>query len=432
MAGITGQGDTFDLPNYVGELFALTPEDTPLTTAIGGLTGGKETTSKDFEWQFYDLADAAQTVALEGANAPTAEARVRSSADNVTQIMHRAVETSYTKLAATGNHAGLAIVGTNPVTNEQDWQVEQALKGIKRDLEFSFIQGVYAKPANNSTERKTRGLLAAITTNVADVADVVATLSTSAATDDIIDTAAAHGLVAGNQVKFPTLTGGTGLVAGQTYYVVSTSLAAQTFRVSATLGGAPIDFAADITAGTVAKLGTLVEADIIGLLQTIWENGGIRESETATIIANAWGKRMLTSIFITGKGYAESSRNVGGVNLQTIETDFGRLNVMLNRFMPVHGIAVASLEQLAPVILNIPGKGFLFQEPLAKVGAAERTQIYGEIGLRVRQREGTRRADRHGHPGPGHQLDHDPRCHGRWGRLEQLPDGGRVEGPGGR
>ena len=26
MAGITGQGDTFDLPNYVGELFAVTPE----------------------------------------------------------------------------------------------------------------------------------------------------------------------------------------------------------------------------------------------------------------------------------------------------------------------------------------------------------------------------------------------------------------------
>ena len=28
-----------------------------------------------------------------------------------------------------------------------------------------------------------------------------------------------------------------------------------------------------------------------------------------------------------------------------------------------------------------PGKGFLFQEPLAKVGSADRTQIYGEIGL---------------------------------------------------
>ena len=40
MAGITGQGNTFNLPNYVGELFALSRETTPFLSAIGGLTGG--------------------------------------------------------------------------------------------------------------------------------------------------------------------------------------------------------------------------------------------------------------------------------------------------------------------------------------------------------------------------------------------------------
>ena len=34
MAGITGMGTTFDLPNYAGELFALTPEDTPLLLSL--------------------------------------------------------------------------------------------------------------------------------------------------------------------------------------------------------------------------------------------------------------------------------------------------------------------------------------------------------------------------------------------------------------
>jgi hypothetical protein len=72
---------------------------------------------------------------------------------------------------------------------------------------------------------------------------------------------------------------------------------------------------------------------------------------------------------------------VGGVNVQTIETDFGRLNVMLNRYLPVHSIQVVSLEQCAPVFLEVPGKGFLFLEPLAKTGASEASQIYGEIGL---------------------------------------------------
>jgi microcystin-dependent protein len=53
---------------------------------------------------------------------------------------------------------------------------------------------------------------------------------------------ASHGLVAGIPVKFST-TGAlpTGLVAGTTYYVSATGLAAGTFRVSATPGGATIN-----------------------------------------------------------------------------------------------------------------------------------------------------------------------------------------------
>ena len=35
MAGITGLGTTFNLPNYHGELFAVSPTDTPLLSEIG-------------------------------------------------------------------------------------------------------------------------------------------------------------------------------------------------------------------------------------------------------------------------------------------------------------------------------------------------------------------------------------------------------------
>ena len=81
------------------------------------------------------------------------------------------------------------------------------------------------------------------------------TLATSAAADDIIDTAAAHGYVAGDIVVFDALTGGTGLVVGQRYYVIAANLAATTFQVSLTAGGSAALFSADITAGTVRKNG---------------------------------------------------------------------------------------------------------------------------------------------------------------------------------
>ena len=59
MAGISGQGTTFNLPNYVGELYALTPADTPFLSAIGGLTGGGMTTATEVEWQDerYEIDD---------------------------------------------------------------------------------------------------------------------------------------------------------------------------------------------------------------------------------------------------------------------------------------------------------------------------------------------------------------------------------------
>jgi hypothetical protein len=82
------------------------------------------------------------------------------------------------------------------------------------------------------------------------------TLATSAHADDIIDTAAAHGFVAGDRVVFTSLTGGTGLEVNREYYVVATSLAAQTFRVADAPGGAAINFTSDITAGSVRKAGT--------------------------------------------------------------------------------------------------------------------------------------------------------------------------------
>jgi hypothetical protein len=34
-----------------------------------------------------------------------------------------------------------------------------------------------------------------------------------------------------------------------------------------------------------------------------------------------------------------------------------------------------------PVYQPVPGKGNFFLEPLAKVGASEKYQIYGELGL---------------------------------------------------
>ncbi len=313
MPGITGQGTTYNLPNYVGELFAASPEDTPLLSAIGGLTGGRSTSgAKMFEWQGYDLRDADEgRQRLEGAAAPTGDARTRYSESNVVEIHQEAVELSYTRQATQGQRTvdsgvtQVTVGSTVLPADELAWQLDQQFKQIARDIEKTFIVGEYQNPSSNAQPRKTRGLLQATTTNVSAV-----------------QVAAGQPLVSG-----------------------------------------------------------LTEDAVLDLMQDVWESGGIQESETRTAIVGADFKRALTKIFIKDKGYKESSRNVGGVNLQTFETDFGLVNIMLNRYAPAGVLTIASLEELAPRFLEIPGKGHFFAEPLAKTGASDKVQIYGEVGL---------------------------------------------------
>ena len=49
---------------------------------------------------------------------------------------------------------------------------------------------------------------------------------------------------------------------------------------------------------------------------------------------------------------------------EEVETDFGKLNIMVDRQMPSDTVVFASLEDIAPVMLEVPDKGFLFVEPL--------------------------------------------------------------------
>lgn len=379
MAGITALGTSYNLPNYGGILFSLTPADTPFFSAIGGLTGGQQTTSQQFEWQTYDLASAAQNVVLEGADAPTLEGRVRANVTNVVQAMQRAVGVSYTKLAAVGQKAGLINEQTNPIRDELDWQVMQALKEMARDIDYSFINGAYQLPVDNTTARQTRGMLAAITTNAVNSETLVGDGGSvwTAATDVI--TEVAHGLAVNDRVRLDVLTGSTGQVDG--YFYVKTVPTADTFTVSATKGGAIALISADGTVDVYEQQDVTVDS-LGDLMQSIYDNGGITEQETATIVCNSAAKRQISNAYANFAGkYTETSRTVGGVNVDTIVTDFGVLNVMLDRHMPQGTLMVVSLEMCAPVYLEIPGKGHFFAEPLAKTGATDRVQLYGEVGL---------------------------------------------------
>lgn len=388
MSTVTGIGTTFNLPNYHGELFAVTPADTPLLSSIGGLTGGKKATSWSFEWQTFDLRDPAIRVRLEGASAPTAEERARSNVENVTEIHQEKVDVSYSKQAAIGQYATASSAPyqsndglPNGIVSELDWQTEQALKSIARDVNFSFINGKVNKPSSNAAYRKTKGLIQAISTNSVQKATATVT-GLSSATDTITETSTARSN--GDKIVFTSTGDATNIVAGRVYYVVNKSTNA--FKVATTSGGTAL------TLGTstsdldyiVPWTTTLATTHVDDIAQMAYDNGGLSEQFTATLLCNSVQKRAITTAWANAYQKVDplvGTRNVGGVNVTTLETDFGVLNVMLDRSIPQDAIIIASLEQLAPVFTEIPDKGVFFVEELAKTGASDSRQLYGEIGL---------------------------------------------------
>lgn len=294
MAGVSGQANTTNVKNYVGELFFLTPTETKFLSMIGGLNGGKAINSTEWSWQDIDNESPSQDTKLEGADA-TFKFRSRSVRSNVVQIHQEGFELSYTTQAARGNLASdsLDITGLNPVQDERALQAKLKLQKIARDVNFSFLQGVYANPADpTATARQTRGVYEAITTNSVDAS------STDLSKDQLDE-----------------------------------------------------------------------------LLRTMVDNGAPLISPV--LFGGSWNRQRISTVY----GYAPASRNVGGLSIEQIETDFAVLPVAYERDNPNDKVGVVDLSLCKPTFLSIPGKGVFFAEPLSKTGSADKWQFYGEIGL---------------------------------------------------
>ena len=134
-----------------------------------------------------------------------------------------------------------------------------------------------------------------------------------------------------------------------------------------------------ITAATTntvaAAAATLSKALVDELLREMATNGS--EFINTVIFVNAFQKQKISDIY----GFAPQDRNVGGFNINQIETDFAILGIVWAPNVPTDTLLIADLSVCSPVFLPVPDKGVLFFEELSKTGASEKGQIYGQIGL---------------------------------------------------
>lgn len=301
MAVVTGVGTSWNLPNYAGELFTADSSQTPLLSMIGGLTGGRQTTSSEFPTAvLFDYPEAAQPEISESESvtAPASSLIVREQETNVVQIHQEVINLTYMKMSNSGNMSGLNSTAANSVDDEKAFQINHKLVKIARDVEHSFLNGVFNKATSATDANKTRGL------------------------------------------------------------------------IELTKSGTTID----------AEGGVLTKSMLDSLYRQMAEAGAYFDN--MVMFLPAYQKQMITDIYANQFNATMGTREtIGGVNVMQIETDFFKMGVVWDRFMPKDTILIADVAHIAPVFQAVPEKGVIFEEQLAKTGASDMIQIYSQIGL---------------------------------------------------
>ena len=291
---------SFGVLNYSGMLFNKGNVRTPLSSIIG--SKAKTTNHVEFvTGQEYTAGgEGSQPAISETASltAPDATVVTREQKTNVTQIFQESVGISYAKQSNMGTLSGINIENqqANPMS-ELDFQVAAKIQKINRDIEYTFINGVYNKATTDATINKTRGLVTAITTNT------IAMKSNPLGLWDIAD-----------MVK---------KIYG---------------------ANAPTD-------------GLCLWCDAITLFQI-----------NADAVQN-------------GLTVVPAAREINGIALSSVVTPIGVVYLYLGECLPAGTALLLNLDVLAPVYQPVPGKGNFFLEQLAKTGAGEKYQLFGQIGL---------------------------------------------------
>lgn len=291
---------SFGVLNYSGMLFNKGNVKTPLSSIIG--SKAKTTNHVEFvtgqEYSSGGNGSQPKITENQSLTAPDASVTTREQKTNVTQIFQESVGISYGKQSNMGTLSGINVANqqANPIS-ELDFQVAAKIQKVNRDIEYTFINGVYHKATSDNDANLTRGLIPAITSN---------TMAMNEKPLGLWDIA---------------------------------------------------DMVKKIYNANAPTEGLVLWCDAVTLFQI-----------NADAVQN-------------GLTIVPAAREINGISLSSVVTPIGVVYLHLGECLPAGTALLLNLDVLAPVYQPVPGKGNFFLEQLAKTGAGEKYQLFGQIGL---------------------------------------------------
>jgi hypothetical protein len=127
---------------------------------------------------------------------------------------------------------------------------------------------------------------------------------------------------------------------------------------------------------------TIYRSYINLLLQSVIQTTGFEVDQTWALLAGVQEFNNIAAAYeAQGTIYIEPEATAFGVKVRKILTRFGTVMLTLDPDMPAQYFAVLNVGIMGIVGLDVPGKGILFEEQLAKVGSSSDSQIYGQLGV---------------------------------------------------
>jgi hypothetical protein len=135
--------------------------------------------------------------------------------------------------------------------------------------------------------------------------------------------------------------------------------------------------------GTLGTYGTLTYDGIMDTLQGMWDKELWTPGDQMLCVCNSTVKRAISDIFISQLNFGKNgvSVNESGVNILRFTTDFGPVDIVMTHNFPTNELYFLNMNYMSMLGRPVPGKGLLFEKPIAQTTAADLIGIYGEMGL---------------------------------------------------
>lgn len=136
-----------------------------------------------------------------------------------------------------------------------------------------------------------------------------------------------------------------------------------------------------ITTNVIAANGATLDLWLVNdLMEKIRESNG--DITNLTLWVDTKGLNQINGNAVeAGMKLGEAYKNEFGIQVRDLLLPIGTVHVALGEFIPEGTAFLFNFQAIRPVEQPVPGKGNFFRELLAKTGAGEKHQIFGQFGL---------------------------------------------------